>query len=212
MSTAPKYYDLVRSELFPFFSEPVDTAIEFGSGSGATLVALREKKLAKKVIGVEIHKPSFERAKKVLDTAYLLDIESDKLPFKKESFDAILFPDILEHLRDPWSILAQANTWLRPNGFVVVSVPNIRHFSVLVALLRGRWEYTEAGIMDRTHMRFFTKETMREALEEAGFVVEEIRANGGYLPSWKGWLNFLSGNRIRPWFESQYLFKARKRG
>lgn len=210
MSDQKNYYDLVREELFSFFSEPVETVIEFGCGSGATLVALREKGLVQKVTGVELHKPSFQRAKKVLDKAYFLDIDNEKLPFKKEEFDTILFPDILEHLRDPWAILARAHAWLKPNGFVVVSVPNVRHYTVLWSLLRGRWDYTEAGIMDRTHLRFFTKDTMREALEQAGFTVEEIRANGGYLPGWKQWLNVLSGNRLRPWFEAQYLFKARK--
>jgi len=211
MSAHAPYYNLVRTELFSFFSEPIETVLEFGCGSGATLVALREKGLAKKAVGVEIHPPSFERAKKVLDKAYLIDLDNDKLTLKKASFDAILFPDVLEHLRDPWAILARSHELLKPDGFVIVSVPNIRHYTVLFALLRGRWDYTNEGIMDKTHLRFFTKETMSEALSDAGFEVVEIKANGGFLPGWKGVLNALSGNRIRPWFESQYILKARKK-
>lgn len=151
----------------------------------------------------------------MLNKAYNFDIENEKEieKFEKEGqkFDVILMPDILEHLRQPEAILARAHTWLKPHGFIVVSVPNIRHFSVLQMLLRGRWDYEDAGIMDRTHVHFFTKATIIEMIEAAGFEVETVVANGGYLPGWKGLLNALSGNRIRPWFEAQYMVKARRK-
>ncbi len=212
-STPPSYYTQIRTELFQFFEKPVDSVLELGCGTGATLVALQEKKLAKTVVGIEYFEPAFQRAKKVLDKAYTVDLENgneiEKFEKNSHKFDVILMPDILEHLRHPEAILARAYRWLKPNGFIVVSVPNIRHYSVLKMLLRGRWDYEDAGIMDRTHVHFFTKANIIEMIEAAGFEVETVVANGGYLPGWKGVLNALSGNRIRPWFEAQYILKAK---
>ena len=91
--------------------------------------------------------------------------------FAGRTFDRVLFMDVLEHLRRPEQLLEQCRALLKANGRVVVSVPNVANLTVRLGLLFGRWQYAERGIMDRTHMRFYTRKTARRLLEAAGFRV-----------------------------------------
>jgi 2-polyprenyl-3-methyl-5-hydroxy-6-metoxy-1,4-benzoquinol methylase len=86
-------------------------------------------------------------------------------------FDLILFADSLEHILDPWTALAEARHLLARGGLLVLSVPNVGHYSVIWQLLRGRWEYREQGLLDITHMRFFTPRSLRDALTKTGFAI-----------------------------------------
>lgn len=96
--------------------------------------------------------------------------------FDKASFDYIVCADVLEHLIDPWKVLTELVTYLKPSGRLVVSIPNVRHWSVWFPLiLRGRWEYRDVGIMDKTHLRFFTRVTGVKLIEGASSKVVECR-------------------------------------
>jgi O-antigen biosynthesis protein len=86
------------------------------------------------------------------------------------AFDLIVFGDSLEHFQDPWGGLSAARALLRSDGVLILSVPNVAHYSVLLPLLRGRWEYGDAGLLDRTHLRFFTSESIVKAVGAAGLV------------------------------------------
>lgn len=86
-------------------------------------------------------------------------------------YDAILFLDVLEHLVHPDAVLRAAQRWLRPGGVVLCSLPNIAHWRVRLALLRGRFEYEDAGLLDRTHLRWFTRKTARELVTDAGYEI-----------------------------------------
>jgi 2-polyprenyl-3-methyl-5-hydroxy-6-metoxy-1,4-benzoquinol methylase len=94
----------------------------------------------------------------------------------------IVCADVLEHLRDPWAVLAWLRTLLAPGGRAVVSVPNIAHWTTRRALLRGRFDYTDYGLLDRTHLRFFTRASAAELARRAGFAVREERLAGAPLP------------------------------
>jgi len=102
------------------------------------------------------------------------DLERGLPPLEGRSFDAVVFADVLEHLKDPAPVLRQARARLAPGGRVIVSVPNIAHCSTRGRLLIGRFEYGEYGIMDRTHLRFFTKASVTRLLEECGFRVDRV--------------------------------------
>jgi SAM-dependent methyltransferase len=91
--------------------------------------------------------------------------------FGSVRFDLVLFLDILEHLRAPEALLRDARPLLKPNGRVLVSVPNVANLTVRLMLLFGRFNYTERGILDRTHLRFFTRKTAKRLAEDAGYVV-----------------------------------------
>jgi O-antigen biosynthesis protein len=95
--------------------------------------------------------------------------------FPGETFDVIVFGDVLEHLRDPLPTLRQARTMLSPGGSVVVSVPNIAHGSVRLALLRGKFPYGPLGLLDNTHLRFFTRDGLEDLMREAGLVMIDTR-------------------------------------
>lgn len=86
-------------------------------------------------------------------------------------FDLVLMADSLEHIHDPWSALQEVRSLLTPSGRLVLSVPNISHFSVIVGLLHGDWTYAESGLLDATHVRFFTPSSLEHALSAAGFVL-----------------------------------------
>lgn len=107
----------------------------------------------------------------------------DDLPLSAGLFDCVVFNDVLEHLVDPWSVLAQTRAHLEPGGVVVASIPNVRSVRVLRPLvLGGRWEYQDYGILDRTHLRFFTRASIVEMVERAGYAVtrvEPIRIQAG---------------------------------
>jgi methionine biosynthesis protein MetW len=96
--------------------------------------------------------------------------------------DIIICADVLEHLRDPWTVLAWLRTLLAPGGRAVISVPNIAHWTGRRALLRGRFDYTDYGLFDRTHLRFFTRASAAELARRAGFAVRAERLAGAPLP------------------------------
>lgn len=96
--------------------------------------------------------------------------------------DVIVCADVLEHLRDPWSVLAWLRTLLAPGGRAVISVPNIAHWTARRALLRGRFDYTDFGLFDRTHLRFFTRASAAELAHRAGFAVQTERPAPAPLP------------------------------
>ncbi len=91
-------------------------------------------------------------------------------------FEAILFGDVLEHLIDPLRVLVELNRCLAPGGFVIVSVPNIAHLYIRLLLLLGRFDYIDRGILDHTHLRFFTARSLRALLADAGLTIERFTA------------------------------------
>jgi len=98
------------------------------------------------------------------------------------TFDAIVYGDVLEHLTDPLPVLVALNRLLAPAGRVMVSVPNVAHLWVRLQLLLGRWDYADRGILDRTHLRFFTRRTFVRFLEDAGLSVTELASTPVPLP------------------------------
>jgi 2-polyprenyl-3-methyl-5-hydroxy-6-metoxy-1,4-benzoquinol methylase len=102
------------------------------------------------------------------------DVEKTELPFPPGSFDVVLCGDLIEHLRDPGAFLARVRPLLRDGGRLVLTTPNVANWSVRLGLLAGRWRYTERGILDRTHTHLFTRKTLVETLERAGYRIETL--------------------------------------
>jgi 2-polyprenyl-3-methyl-5-hydroxy-6-metoxy-1,4-benzoquinol methylase len=127
--------------------------------------------------GVEINPVTAEEARHKLARVAVADLESTDLVevFGRASFDVVVFGDVLEHLRDPLSVLRQARPLLAPGGSVLISTPNIAHGDVRLALLNGQFNYTKLGILDETHTRFFTRTSLVDFLHDAGFVLVELR-------------------------------------
>jgi 2-polyprenyl-3-methyl-5-hydroxy-6-metoxy-1,4-benzoquinol methylase len=124
------------------------------------------------VAGIELDPAAAERARSVCEQVLVGDVEALELPFEQSSFDAIVCADLIEHLRDPGAFLRRVRPLLRPGGRLVLTTPNVANWTIRLALLFGRWRYTERGILDRTHAHLFTKRTLVECLDESGYELE----------------------------------------
>lgn len=135
------------------------------------------------VSGIETDAPSAERALPFLDRVVVGDLEADDpfAQFDDRSFDVVVFGDVLEHLRDPLPVLRRARSLLVPGGSVVISVPNIAHGDVRLALLKGNFTYRNVGLLDETHVHFFTRESLRVFIADAGFVAVDVRVTSAPL-------------------------------
>jgi len=174
------------------------------------------------VCGIDKEPAVLEKAALYYQQTILADVENE-LPAPDGQFEVIIFADILEHLRDPAAVFGHFTALLVPEGLVVVSVPNVANWYVRLNLLCGRFDYRERGIMDRTHLHFFTLRTARRFLEEAGFRIEALDSTPLPLPLVWRWtapghaLSFLHAfanllaRRWRSLFSYQLIFAARRR-
>jgi SAM-dependent methyltransferase len=120
-----------------------------------------------------------QAARTRLDQVFVGNVETMELPFAPGSFDAVVCGDVLEHLREPERLLRQARGWLRPGGRLIASIPNVRHHTVVRALLAGNWTYESAGLLDRTHLQFFTRRAIEDLFRETGFAITDVGATPG---------------------------------
>ena len=147
--------------------------LDVGCSSGYLATPLAEAGVH--VTGIELDPGAAEEARASCAGGVLVgDLESMELPFEAASFDAIVCGDLVEHLRDPGSALARLRPLLRPNGRLVLSTPNVANWAIRLSLLGGRWRYTDRGILDRTHAHLFTRRTLTETVEGAGYRVVEL--------------------------------------
>ena len=126
------------------------------------------------LVGVERDELMAQRARRHYDGFHLADIETFEFPYREE-FDFVLFADVLEHLNDPATVLKRTLPCLKKTGEVIISVPNVANFIIRIGLLLGRFEYSDRGILDRTHLRFFTLASLRRMLSECGCAVLQTR-------------------------------------
>ncbi len=174
----------IQIRMIPDGSEVLDV----GCHSGIMGEYLRRKKRCY-VVGIDTDEAALKDAVTRLDKAFMADIETRGwTAILREqvgkSFDIIVFGDVLEHTRDPLTILSEARKLLKPEGRVIVSIPNVAHWRIRLALLAGRFTYTESGILDRTHLRFFTEGSLHELVRDAGYQVVDQDVAGYHLPHW----------------------------
>ena len=125
--------------------------------------------------GIEYDAATAATAEKYYDTFQVADIETFGFPYVRE-FDYIVFADVLEHLRDPAAVLQRCIPALKESGKIVISVPNIANWIIRLGLLLGRFEYMDRGILDRTHLRFFTLRSLKELMGEVSCDVVDVVA------------------------------------
>jgi 2-polyprenyl-3-methyl-5-hydroxy-6-metoxy-1,4-benzoquinol methylase len=170
------YFNLVRDEIAPLLPENPTLVMDVGCGAGATLRWLKQIRRNITTVGVEINETIAAVAASVADEVVVTDLDAglERLAPYRGSVDVLLLLDVLEHLRDPWSRLKEFRSLLSPSGVVIASIPNVRNFKVLLPLLfSGEWRYQSAGILDRTHLRFFTRSGVLELFHGAGFETRE---------------------------------------
>jgi len=167
------YFEFDRPELRELVPAAARRVLDVGCGAGALGAALREER-GIEVSGLELSPAAAAQARGRLDAVVEADLDRlEALPFEPGSFDAMVFGDVLEHLRDPHRLLRLLRPWLADDGALVCSIPNVGHWSVVLPLLtQDRWPYADAGLLDRTHVHFFTLAEADLMLRECGFVVE----------------------------------------
>ncbi|CAG0990007.1 hypothetical protein BURK1_02214 [Burkholderiales bacterium] len=170
------YHATARVEIASFFDAPPGLVVDVGCGAGATGRLLKQKFPGTRVVGVERNPRAAAIARTNLDAvacADLADVRLDEL-LGGQPVGALLLLDVLEHLVDPWRALLALRRWLAPSSRVLASVPNVRNLLTLEQLASGRFEYEASGVLDVTHLRFFTRPTLRRMFEETGFEVVSI--------------------------------------
>jgi len=147
-----------------------------------------------------------------LDRVLRGDIERDEFNFPADYFDCSVFNDVLEHLADPWAVLKRLRHNLKPGGVVIASIPNVRHHEVIKDLLhKADWQYVEEGVLDRTHLRFFTKLSIATLFGDCGYeIIKTDGINGTKLPWQFALLNVFFGGAWADMQFSQFACVARK--
>lgn len=171
-----EYYSQVRLDLIGEITGRGLRVLDIGCGLGETGERLLKGGIADEVIGIEMEAKIAAVANARLTRVYCLNIEDCAEDFFGSDFDVILCGDVLEHTRFPADVLRTLRGWLRQNGEVVISVPNVRFLPVVDSLVRrGRWTYERDGVMDRGHLRFFTRRSAEELVRSASLDVKRVR-------------------------------------
>lgn len=169
---AVTYLDAERAEIAPHIPAECRTVLDVGCWRGAFGQYLKQQRPWLEVWGIDSSSEAVRHAEIRLDH-FLYGDYPEVVPDLR--FDCIVFNDVLEHMVDPWTALSSAIPLLAKGGRVVASIPNVRHYSVLRGLaLQGDWRYADCGLLDRTHLRFFTRKSMVRLFDQSGFTVREI--------------------------------------
>ncbi len=202
------YYNSEKTNIHPLIPEGPNNILDLGCATGQLGRKLKELNKASILIGVEMFPQAAEEARKYYDKVYCDDVEIINLPYHSY-FDVVICGDILEHLRDPWDMAERIHGWLKCSGILISSIPNIRYWRILRdIILYGSWEYTEAGILDSTHLRFFTRRSFISLLRDANFEIlkQEMVING---PK-QNLFNKMSFSIFEEFMGAQFIILAKK--
>jgi SAM-dependent methyltransferase len=176
------YYNRANPDLLRLIPPDAGVVLEAGCGAGALAEAYRRINPGVLYLGIERNGEAavIARGDGRADRVVVADLDRLEtgelgLPEEEPSVDCLVFGDVLEHLVDPWSVLARLARLVRDGGQILACVPNVQHYSVIVNLLRGRWEYEDQGLLDRTHLRFFTRSGIQAMFAGAGLHVFDIQ-------------------------------------
>jgi len=201
------YYDK-RWDLLSLIPSNSKNILDIGCGKGWLGKKIKETRPCK-ITGIEVTSAG-SYAHKIYDKVYIKSVEDIIPAFEKNSFDCIILGDVLEHLINPWSVLEQLTFLLQKKGVLVISLPNIQHYSIILALLRGNFKYQEEGIMDKTHLRFFTLSSAKEMLTESNLTSDKIYRNTSSGRKLRI-LNFFLKNLLLNFITFQYIFVSEKK-
>lgn len=162
----------VLIETAPEDFEGVINVLEVGCDCGGNGVGIKEIYPDCHLYGMELNPNSAKIAATIYDEVVVGNAEEMELPFDDTKFDIVMFGDVLEHLRDPLGMLNKCYERMNDGGVVIASIPNLMHYSVMRQLIHGRFQYENEGLLDKTHVHFFTFNEIVKMFNEAGFVVE----------------------------------------
>lgn len=167
------YFQAERHEMLRYIPQDAKTILDVGCAGGSFGHLLKQERTVE-VWGIEPAAAAAHAANDRLDRV-ICDIFSSRLELPKRYFDCIIFNDVLEHLVDPDAALNLCHELLSDRGVIVASIPNVRYFdNIWNLLILKKWEYTDWGILDRTHLRFFTYRSIEQTFAKAGYTIDRL--------------------------------------
>lgn len=169
------YYSNANPDLLAKIPVTARRVLEIGCGTGGFARAYRDINPSAEYWGVELFAEAAEEARGVLDEVVLGSIEEAAVLAELDArrgdrrFDVLIFGDVLEHLLDPWSVLRMLRERMEPGAVCAICIPNVGHWTLVREQLLGRWNYADAGLLDRTHLRFFSRDTAVDMISTAGW-------------------------------------------
>ncbi|SBW22331.1 methylase involved in ubiquinone/menaquinone biosynthesis [Candidatus Protofrankia californiensis] len=177
-----RYRNAGNEALLNLIPKQPGRALDCGCGAGDNARLLSGR--GWKVTGITINPDEQRAAEEFCEAVHLGDLTSG-LPFAQDGvYDLVLLSHVLEHIPEPAGLLAEARRVVADDGLVAVALPNVLHYKQRAKFLRGQFEYTQTGVMDATHLRFFTFDTAHKLVSENGFEVVAALPHGG-LPWWR---------------------------
>jgi len=170
-----EYFEGARKDFIDVLPVNINAKIlEIGCSNGNTGALALSKKKCGTYVGVELFETAAKNAQNKLSKVIIGDVEKIELPFDKEYFDVLILSEVLEHLVDPWKVLRRLYPFMKPGAIILASSPNVSHYRIILMLLKGKWGLTDDGVMDRTHLRWFTPASFSEMFESSGYRVVEV--------------------------------------
>jgi SAM-dependent methyltransferase len=209
------YYSTAKTAIEPILPDRMGSVLEVGCGTGATMSWLRSNRPVDYAMGVEIVPEMAAEARSVFDKVICSNIEAAQLALDRR-FDVVIALDVLEHLVDPWTSVRKLSNLLADDGFFLASIPNAAHWTLAFPLFfHGSWDYKPDGILDKTHLRFFSEETARSLFEDNNFTFEQLRYVKNY-PGYSPTITWYVQKYLQPFIPSlfvnfQFLIRARKK-
>jgi 2-polyprenyl-3-methyl-5-hydroxy-6-metoxy-1,4-benzoquinol methylase len=205
------YYDNTRYEIEELLPNSVKNILEVGCGSGSTLKWLKKKYKNINTYGVELNTEAFKEAKKNCDFVLNLDIEKKEF-YERQIFDLILILDVLEHLQNPWDFLDKIILKMHKESSLIICLPNVRHYKVLKQLIiSAEWRYEKSGILDETHLRFFTHKSFERMLENKKLKIVKSKSYPVDFKSKTRLFNMLTLSLFKDFFSQQYIYFIKKK-
>ncbi|MGZ3496100.1 MAG: class I SAM-dependent methyltransferase [Vulcanimicrobiaceae bacterium] len=177
--SGPGYYDQPRPELVELIRGTPRFVLDVGCAGGAMGTEIKRRYSGAVVWGIELNSQAAAAAKARIDRVLSENVERFDFGangIAPASIDLVFFPDVLEHLYNPWTLLARIKPFLAPNAQIIASIPNVRNFVILEDLANGIWRYAEEGLLDITHIRFFTRRSVIELFEQTGYRIERLQS------------------------------------
>lgn len=209
-SVPDNYYCAVRKDLIDLVPPGFKSVLEIGCGDGNNADYLREKG-AIYIAGIELSSKHGKAAKNKMDDVFIGSVEGE-LPgwLLNTKFDLLICGDVIEHLNNPWKTLIALRNLMSPSGYLLASIPNVRHYSVIKDLVfKGRFHYVSSGLLDRTHLRFFTKSEIVELFENSGY--RTVSWSHSEMPKRDSLISRMSFGLFDGFLVYQYYVLAQKR-
>jgi 2-polyprenyl-3-methyl-5-hydroxy-6-metoxy-1,4-benzoquinol methylase len=210
-----RYYATARNEILPWLPARCERILDIGCGIGSTTLAIKAHRAVSWAAGVEYVDSVADQAEPHFDRLWRGDAAQADLEaiIAPASLDVVLCLDVLEHMADPWTMVRRLSALLRPGGRLIVSVPNIRNWKFLWRLsVHGDFRYRDAGLLDRTHLRFFVRETAVELATCGGLDCAAAQSVQRWtFPDARWLLSTLSGGTLDTFMAKQWLIVAERR-